>query len=214
MSKNKLIDYSILKPNTTSKELDEMCKEAIEYNVAAICCRPTDIVEVKRKLKKTDIKTIAVVGFPFGYETINTKFDEAEVCIGLGAEEIDAVINIGKLLSGDYDYAEREIYSLGSLKGKYKVKIKIIFETCYLNDEQIVFLCNMCKKYKIDYAKTSTGFGPNGATEQAVKLMIDNSEGKYKVKASGGIKTKEAFDMYAELGCDRIGTSALKEVLG
>lgn len=204
---NKHIDHTNLKAYASKNDIEKLCEEAKKYNFASVCVNPCWITLAKKLLRETDVHVCTVIGFPLGASTEDVKIYEAEDAIEKGAEEIDVVINIGALKSGDYDYVEREITNIANLGVAEGVITKVIVETCYLTNEEIIKLTKICSKAGVNYIKTSTGFGTGGATLEAVKLMNDNRTGDLKIKASGGIKTYEDAKAFVEAGADRIGTS-------
>lgn len=206
MKLNKFIDHTLLKANSTSDQIDNLCKEAIENDFYSVCVNGSYVKRCLENLKNTNIKIAVVVGFPLGSVTTNTKVFEAKEAINLGADEIDMVINVSKLKDKDYGYVENEIREVKEAIGD-KI-LKVIIETCYLSDEEKVIACKLSIKANADFVKTSTGFGTNGATYDDVKLIKNTVMNKIKIKASGGIKDKATAKKYIELGVERLGTSS------
>jgi deoxyribose-phosphate aldolase len=204
------VDHTLLKPFATWEEIQNICDEAIELHTASVCIPPCYVAPVKGKYGDA-LKICTVIGFPLGYNTTVTKIFETENAILNGADEIDMVINIGFMKAGNYDAVLEEIRALRkSCHGRI---LKVIIETCYLTEEEIKKAAEMVTAAGADYIKTSTGFGTAGATVENVKLMKENIGPEVKIKAAGGIRTKEALQEFMELGCDRVGASATKQFL-
>ena len=202
----KYIDHTILKATTTSKEVEKLCLEAKEYGFYSVCVNGCFVKECKELLKDSDVKIAAVVGFPLGAMTKTAKVFEAREAIANGANEIDMVINVGKLIEGDSKYVEDEIREIKEAIGKNV--LKVIIETCYLNEEQKMLACELSLNANADFVKTSTGFGTAGATFEDVILMKKMVGDNAEVKASGGVKSYETAEKYIELGATRLGTSS------
>ena len=202
----KYIDHTILKATTTSKEVEKLCLEAKEYGFYSVCVNGCFVKECKELLKDSDVKIAAVVGFPLGAMTKTAKVFEAREAIANGANEIDMVINIGKLVEGDSKYVEDEIREIKEAIGENV--LKVIIETCYLNQEQKMLACELALNANADFVKTSTGFGTAGATFEDVILMKKMVGDNAEVKASGGVKSYETAEKYIELGATRLGTSS------
>lgn len=207
----KYIDHTILKATTTSKEVEKLCLEAKEYGFYSVCVNGCFVKECKELLKNSDVKIAAVVGFPLGAMTKTAKVFEAREAIANGANEIDMVINIGKLVEGDSKYVEDEIREIKEAIGENV--LKVIIETCYLNEEQKMLACELSLKANADFVKTSTGFGTAGATFEDVILMKKMVGDNAEVKASGGVKSYETAEKYIELGATRLGTSSGIEII-
>jgi deoxyribose-phosphate aldolase len=209
----KMIDNSLLKPFLTDNEIIEGCKIANQYNVATVCVRPCDVKLASKVLNKSEVLVTTIIGFPHGTTTTLTKLEESKEAIGNGAVELDIVLNIGKMKSGDYNFIENELKIITDYAHSKNVKIKIIFENCYLTEDEIKIACEICNRIKADWVKTSTGFGRFGATEKDVQIMIDNVRNGVEVKASGGINNRTQALKMVELGCTRFGASILKDIL-
>ena len=207
----KYIDHTILKATTTSKEVEKLCLEAKEYGFYSVCVNGCFVKECKELLKNSDVKIAAVVGFPLGAMTKTAKVFEAREAIANGANEIDMVINIGKLVEGDSKYVEDEIREIKEAIGENV--LKVIIETCYLNEEQKMLACELSLNANADFVKTSTGFGTAGATFEDVILMKKMVGDNAEVKASGGVKSYETAEKYIELGATRLGTSSGIEII-
>lgn len=199
------IDYTLLKATATIDDIDALCKEAIEKGCASVCI-PSCYVEYVSN-EYPELRVCTVVGFPLGNSSTETKIEETRQAIIAGAHEIDAVINIGALKAGLYGYVKDELQRLKRICGKHTV-LKIIIETCYLTREEKIIMCRMIQNLRIDFVKTSTGFGTGGATIEDVKLMRAVCGDDVKIKASGGIRTREEAEEYLKY-CDRLGMSKL-----
>lgn len=201
-----LIDHSLLKPNTTEKDIKKLCKEAKRFEFAAVCVNPGYVSLAKQLLKNSKVKVCATVGFPFGANTSIIKAVECRDAISNGASEIDFVVNVGAVKSGNYRLVKEEI-NLLRLVAHGKI-LKLILETAYLTRDEKIKICKIAKEAEIDFVKTSTGFAGTGATVEDIRLMCKAAGNKMGVKAAGGIRTrKDALKMIAA-GASRIGTSA------
>ena len=204
----KMLDHSTLQPFLTEKDIRHGCEVAIKYGTATVCARPQDMEIVVPMLNGTGVLPCTVIGFPHGAHTMEIKAMEAARALEDGCRELDMVINIGRMLGGDYDYVEREIKALAELCHDQEAILKVIIETCYLSDEQKVKACQLSESAGADFVKTSTGFSTHGATEADVKLMRDTVGADMGVKAAGGIRTyTDAMKMIAA-GANRLGASA------
>lgn len=205
-----LIDHTVLKPNTTVKDIHVLCGEATTHGFAAVCVPPYFVALAKELLggDNAHVKTATVIGFPFGYSSIAAKKVEIKKAIREGCDEVDVVANIAAIENGDWDYLIDEIYALLPLVRKNGRKIKVIIESGILSDEQILKCCEIHGKAGVDYLKTSTGYAAKGASGHAVKLFRDNLPATVHIKASGGIRTYEQAKEMVEAGADRLGCSA------
>lgn len=206
MQINKYIDHTLLKAIATKQEIIKLCNEAKEHNFCAVCVNGSYVQIAKQELENSTIKIAAVVGFPLGAMSTETKVFEAKNAITNGASEIDMVINIGKLIDGEYEYVENEISQIKQIIGKHT--LKVIFENCYLTTEQIKTVTQLAINAKADFIKTSTGFGTGGANFEDVSLMKDVAKGEVEIKAAGGIRNIEIAKKYINLGVTRLGTSS------
>lgn len=205
----KMIDHTLLKPDATDSEIKKLADEAKEYGFASVCVNPCHVKLVADALKDTDVKVCTVIGFPLGANTTETKVFEAKEAILNGANEIDMVLNIGKLKSGDYDYVKKDIEAVtNTAKFFGEVIVKVILETCYLTDDEKVRACKITVDAGADFVKTSTGFGSGGATVHDVELMRKTVGENFGVKASGGIRTADFAKEIVKAGANRIGTSS------
>ena len=208
MELNKYIDHTLLKPNAIETEIVTLCKEAKEYHFASVCVNPCNVALVKKELAGSDVMTCSVIGFPFGTQTTEVKCAETEQALKDGANEIDMVINVGKLLEGNLGYVEKEIASLASICHTHKAHLKVIVETCYLSEKDIANVCAAVEQAGADFIKTSTGYGSRGASLEDIALFKKYLKKDTKIKASGGIRSREDALKYIEAGCLRIGTSS------
>ncbi|MBF0710267.1 MULTISPECIES: deoxyribose-phosphate aldolase [unclassified Gemella] len=206
MKLNKYIDHTLLKATARKEEIETLCKEAKEFDFFSVCVNSSYIEFCKEQLRGTDVKIAAVVGFPLGSMSTEAKVFEAKDAIEKGANEIDMVLNISRLLDGDYSYVEDEIRAIKEVIGSNT--LKVILENCYLDKKDIVKACQLAVEAGADYVKTSTGFGSGGATFEDVELMKSVVKQDAKVKASGGVRDKESALKYIELGAERLGTSS------
>lgn len=208
MNYAKLIDHTYLKPEGTSKEIDKLIKEAIEFSFGSICINSSWIKYAKEKLKNNkDIKIVSVVGFPLGACISQIKVQEAKLSIDHGADEIDMVINIGRFKDGQYDYVLNEIKKVKEACGN-KI-LKVIIETALLKDWEIEKATNIVLASGADFIKTSTGFSYRGADKKDIEIFNKViGSNKLKIKAAGGIKTMDDIKMYVEMGVERFGTSS------
>lgn len=202
---NEFFDSTLLKSISTKEDIKKLCMDAKKYNFATVCINPCYVSYASELLKDSYVKVCTVIGFPLGANTTKIKVEEAIDAVKNGACEIDMVINVGYLKDKDYDYIKNEILEIKkAIDGKV---LKVIIETCYLDEEEIKIMTEICNETEADYIKTSTGFGSRGASYEDVEIINKYKNDKLKVKASGGIRTKEDAEKYIELGVSRIGTS-------
>jgi len=206
MHLEKYIDHTLLKATASLSEIDELCQQALEYNFYAVCVNGCHIKRCKKILNNSEVKIAAVIGFPLGAMSTKVKVYEAKEYSKQGADEIDMVINIGWLKSGKIDKITSEIKKIKKAIGN-KI-LKVIIETCYLTEEEKKIACQAAVAANADFVKTSTGFGPEGASIADVVLMKLAVDGKAQIKASGGIRDAIAAKEYINLGVSRIGTSS------
>ena len=204
------VDHTQLKAFATWDDIKKLCDEAVEYKTASVCVPPCYIKRIADTYGDK-IKICTVVGFPLGYSTTEAKVQEVKTAIEDGVSEIDMVVNVSDVKNGDYDKVEAEIKALREACGE-KI-LKVIIETCYLTDEEKIAMCKAVTNAKADYIKTSTGFGTGGATLEDVILMKNNIGPDVKIKAAGGIRTKEDMVAFVEAGCSRLGTSSAVDIL-
>lgn len=206
----KTVDHTILKATTTWEDIKVLCDEAINMNVASVCIPPS---YVKRAVEYLNgkIKVCTVIGFPLGYQTTATKVFEAEDAIKNGADEVDMVVNISDIKNGDYDKVESEIKEIKTTVGE-KI-LKVIIETCYLDECEKVKMCDIVTISGADFIKTSTGMGTGGATLEDIKLMKEHIGQRVKIKAAGGVKSISDAERFIEAGAERLGTSSICKIL-
>lgn len=204
------IDHTLLKAFSKWEDIQSLCEEAIEYKTASICIPQTYIKRVNEKYGNK-INICTVVGFPLGYNSTESKITEVKTAIENGANEIDMVVNIPEVKNRNYQMVEDEIRALKEACGD-KI-LKVIIETCYLTEEEKIAMCKAVTNAGANYIKTSTGFGTDGARIEDVRLFKEHIGENVKIKAAGGVRTKEDLVMFIEEGCDRIGTSSAIKLL-
>lgn len=207
MNYAKLIDHTLLKPDTKKEAIVTLCEEAKKHDFASVCVNPTWVETATELLKGTDVKVCTVIGFPLGANTPETKAFETQDAIAKGATEVDMVINIGALKDKNDELVERDVRAVVEA-AKGKALVKIIIETCLLTEEEKIRACELSVKAGVDFVKTSTGFSTGGATVEDVALMRKTVGPKIGVKASGGVRNGQDMDAMVEAGATRIGTSA------
>lgn len=204
------VDHTQLKAFATWKDIETLCDEAVEFGTASVCIPPCYIKRVHDKYgDKLTICT--VIGFPLGYSVTEAKIAETKQAVADGAKEIDMVINISDVKNGDYAKVEDEIKQIKEACGGNL--LKVIIETCYLTEEEKIAMCKAVTNANAEYIKTSTGFGTAGAQLEDIRLFKENIGADVKIKAAGGIRTKEAMEAFLEAGCDRIGASAAGDIM-
>jgi deoxyribose-phosphate aldolase len=201
------IEHTNLKPDCTKEEIIQLCNEAITHGFYGVCVSPYFVQLAKKTTGKKTIKIITVVGFPLGYATVGAKVEEAKKAIIGGADEIDMVMNIAAFKSNDMQTVQNDIQSVVTVCHLQNKKVKVIIETAYLTDEEIIRACKVCEDCEVDFVKTSTGYASLGAEPRTVKLMRANLPAKIKIKAAGGINTnKQALELLLA-GADVLGCS-------
>lgn len=205
MNLNDYIDHTVLKATATAADIVQLCAEAKEFKFFSVCVNSCWVPLAKKETFGSTVKVCSVIGFPLGAMSTDAKVFEAKHAVSQGADEIDMVINVGWLKSGDVDAVREEIRSIK--KGIGSKTLKVIVETCYLDDAEKRLACKLAVEAGADFVKTSTGFGTGGATYEDAKLMLDTVAGKARVKASGGVKDAETAKKYVEMGVMRLGTS-------
>ena len=206
------IDHTLLKPEATKEQIVKLCEEAAEYKFASVCVNPAWVSVSAKELSDSPVKVCTVIGFPLGASTSETKAFETADAIAKGAEEIDMVINIGALKSGDEELVKNDIKSVvESAKGK--AIVKVIIETCLLTDEEKAVASRLSKEAGADFVKTSTGFSTGGATVADVKLMRETVGPDLGVKASGGVRSLEDLQAMIDAGATRIGASSGVQIM-
>tara|TARA_R110002072_G_scaffold31140_2_gene96389 strand:+ start:4041 stop:4766 length:726 start_codon:yes stop_codon:yes gene_type:complete len=211
---SKMVDHSLLPPTLTEADLDSGIDLAIAYEVASVCILPYYLKRCAAKLAGTGAKASTTIGFPHGGHTTAIKKAEAEQAIEDGCEELDFVVNISQVLSGGWDYVQNEIGVVTELTHAAGQKIKVIFENCYLQDEHKIRLCEICTELKVDWVKTSTGYGTGGATMDDLRLMRQHSGENVQVKAAGGVRDLATLLEVRAIGATRCGASRTAEMLG
>ena len=210
---NKYFDQTLLKAFATQKDIEELCEEALELNTASVCVNPKWIAYCKDKLKASDVKVCTVIGFPLGADGLDKKSSACRQALENGADEIDYVIDIGAALMHDWKHIRKEMLIMTEICHNEHKCVKVIFENCYLNKNEIKELSLIARDIQPDYIKTSTGFGTNGAKLDDVLLMKKSAGDKVKIKAAGGIHTWKECKEFIEAGASRIGASATINIL-
>jgi deoxyribose-phosphate aldolase len=208
-----MIDHSLLNPTLTVADLEAGCRLAVEYRVASVCILPYAQRRCAELLRGSSVRPSTTIGFPHGGHTTAVKIREAEQAVADGCEELDMVINISQTLSGNWDYVMRETAAVINIAHQAQRKVKVIFENCYLNNDQKVRLCRICSDLKADWVKTSTGYGSGGATMDDLKLMVANVSPSVQVKAAGGVRDLDTLLQVRALGVTRCGASRTKDML-
>jgi deoxyribose-phosphate aldolase len=203
------VDHTLLAASATWKEIEELCREAVRYKTASVCVPPSYIKRIAAAF--ADLNICTVIGFPLGYGVTKVKRAEVKAAIADGAREVDMVVNLGDVKNGAFDLVTAEIRMLKNTVG-HNI-LKVIVETCYLTKEEKIALCKCVTNAGADYIKTSTGFGPAGATLDDVLLFKEFVGKGVKIKAAGGIRSREDMVGYLEAGCDRLGTSSAVKLL-
>jgi len=209
----KMIDHSLLNPVLTDRELEDGCRLAAEYDVASACVKPYYLKRCAELLAGTGVAASTVIGFPHGGHTTSIKIAEAERALRDGGTELDMVVNIGKVLSADWDYVRQDIRGVVDLTHQGGAIVKAIFENCYLQDEHKIMLCRICAEVGADFVKTSTGYGSGGATIPDLKLMRKHSPPHIRVKSAGGVRTLDSLLEVRSLGVSRSGATRTREML-
>jgi deoxyribose-phosphate aldolase len=205
----KHVDHTLLTATSPWIEIEQLCNETLMYNTASVCVPPCYVAPIKKTFPRVNICT--VVGFPLGYDVITAKAASAQAAIDNGASEIDMVINLTDVKNGKFGMVGDEIAALKAVAGS--LILKVIVETCYLTETEKITLCGIVTDAGADYIKTSTGFGTAGATIEDVKLFKAHIGAGVKIKAAGGIRTREDMVAYLEAGCSRLGTSSAVKIL-
>ncbi|MFA4136867.1 MULTISPECIES: deoxyribose-phosphate aldolase [unclassified Brevibacillus] len=206
MNMNKYIDHTLLKPDATQEMIDKLCQEAREHDFMSVCVNPYWVKRSAELLAGSDVKVCTVIGFPLGVSTIESKAAETRDAIANGATEVDMVLNVGALKSGDLETVKKDIAAVKQAAGD--ILLKVILETCLLTEEEKVVACKLSVEAGADYVKTSTGFSTGGATVEDIALMRKTVGPNVGVKASGGVRDGETAVAMIEAGASRIGTSS------
>lgn len=208
-----MIDHSLLNPALTDAELEAGIVLARRHGVASVCIKPYYVARAVDLLDGTEVEAGTVVGFPHGGHATAVKVFEAEKAIREGAGELDIVVNIGKVLTGDWEYVENDLNEVLKICRRGRALSKVIFENSYLNDDQKIRLCQLCEKLGAGFVKTSTGYSSSGATDADLKLMRENVTKAVQVKAAGGIRTFQRMVQVMALGVSRVGATATESIL-
>jgi len=208
-----MIDHSLLHPTLTDDQMEEGCLLARRLNVASVCVKPCFVRRAKELLEGSDVRVGTTIGFPHGGHTTEVKRQEAVDACKNGAVELDMVVNIGKVLSEDWDYVMADIKAVREVASEYSAILKVIFENCYLVDHHKIELCRICSELGVDFVKTSTGFGTSGATDEDLELMRMHCSPSVQIKAAGGVRSLDRAIRVRELGCTRIGATATEKIL-
>lgn len=209
----KTIDHSLLRPELTEQDVIEGCQLAARYDTATVCVKPCHVRLAAQVLQGTDVKVSTVIGFPHGSNLTAIKVAEAQAAMDEGALELDMVLNIGQLRSGKVDEVRQDIQAVCQAAHARGVKVKVIFENAYLDDEQKILACQLSEAAGADWVKTSTGFAPGGATLEDLRLMRANVGRSVQVKAAGGVRTLDAILEVLEVGVTRVGATATAAIL-
>jgi deoxyribose-phosphate aldolase len=219
----KMIDHSLLHPTLTDEDVVQGCKLSIKHDVATACVKPYCIPMVREWLSGSTVGVCAVIAFPHGNSTTAIKVKEAQAAVLAGATEIDMVVNIGKVLGGDWDYVSQEIKAINDAVLGRQAILKVIFENDYLQDSHIIRLCEICSAHQVAFAKTSSGYGfvkqkdggysYKGAIDRHLKLMREHAAESVQIKAAGGVRTLDDLLRVRALGVTRIGATATETIL-
>jgi deoxyribose-phosphate aldolase len=219
----KMIDHSLLHPTLSDEDVLNGCELAKTYDVATVCIKPYHIQMVSELLKGSNVEVCAVIAFPHGNSTTKMKIKEAEEAVLLGGKEIDMVVNVGKVLSEDWDYVSEEIKKINEVVTKEGSTLKVIFENDFLQDKHIIQLCEICSEHQVAFVKTSSGYGfvkqvngmysYEGATDHHLRLMRKHSSPGVQIKAAGGVRTLDDLLRVRKIGVTRIGATATEAIL-
>lgn len=209
----KMIDHSLLNPTLTVSDLEAGCRLAVAYNVASVCIMPYQLSRCVDLLHGSTVKPSTTIGFPHGANTTAVKLAEAKQALADGCQELDMVVCISQVLSGNWDYVREDIRSVVDVAHASGQKVKVIFENCYLKDEHKIRMCEICGELKADWVKTSTGYGSGGATHDDLRLMRKHSPEYVQVKAAGGVRDLDGLLAVRDLGVTRCGASRTADML-
>lgn len=209
----KMIDHSLLNPTLTAADLEKGVALALAYDVASVCIMPYALKWCAERLAGSDVKASTTIGFPHGGHTTRIKVAEAAQALDDGGQELDMVVNISRVLSGDWDSVREDIRAVIAVTHERGQKVKVIFENAYLNDEQKIRLCEICGELNADWVKTSTGYAPGGATNEDLILMRKHTPAQVQVKAAGGVRTLDRLLEVRALGVTRSGATATATML-
>ena len=209
----KMIDHSLLNPTLTANDLDQGIQLALSYDVASVCILPYYLKRCAERLRGSTVKASTTIGFPHGGHATLTKLAETRLALDDGGEELDMVVNISKVLSGDWGYVRDDIRAVADTTHQAGKKVKVIFENCYLNDEQKIRLCEISGELGADWVKTSTGYGTGGATLEDLQLMRKHAPPRVQVKAAGGVRDLDMLLRVRAIGVTRVGASRTAAML-
>ncbi|HBI44000.1 MAG TPA: deoxyribose-phosphate aldolase [Planctomycetales bacterium] len=209
----KMIDHSLLQPTMTDDDLERGCRLAREYDVASVCIKPYAVRRAVELLAGSTVVVGTTIGFPHGGHVSEIKTAESRRAMADGAKELDMVVNIGKVLTGDWKYVADDVRAVVEAAHRDGAIVKVIFENCFLNDAQKEHLCKICGEVGADFVKTSTGYGDSGATDDDLRLMRRCSPPRVQVKAAGGVRTFDRLVAVRALGVTRVGATATKAIL-
>ncbi|MDO4838159.1 MAG: deoxyribose-phosphate aldolase [Clostridia bacterium] len=209
----KMLDHSTLQPYLTEDDIRHGCEVALKYDCASVCARPCDVPILAEMLKGSDVKVCTVIGFPHGSHETAIKVAESKLALDEGCQELDMVLNIGKLKHGDDAYVQDEIHQLAEVAHNRGAILKVILETCYLTDEEKVRACKLSEAAGADFVKTSTGYGSKGCTIEDLKLMRASVSPHVRVKGSGGIRDLDTVLSARAVGASRCGVSATEKIM-
>jgi deoxyribose-phosphate aldolase len=209
----KMFDHSLLQPQLTDADLEKGILLAREYNVGSVCIKPYAVRLAAKLLAGSTVQASTTIGFPHGGHTTKIKVAESEIALADGATELDMVVNIGKVLSGEWNYVAHDIAAVVELAHAANAKVKVIFENALLKDEHKIELCKICNETRADWSKTSTGYAESGATIADLTLMRKHCAPWVQVKAAGGVRTYETLIQVREVGVTRVGATATKAIL-
>jgi deoxyribose-phosphate aldolase len=209
----KMIDHSLLMPTMTMADLEAGCTLALRYDVASVCILPYYLRRCAERLAGSTVRASTTIGFPHGGHTTGGKVAEARQALADGGEELDMVVNISQVLSGEWGYVRADIAAVVEVTHNAGQKLKVIFENCYLQDEHKIRLCEICGELNVDWVKTSTGYGSGGATLEDLALMRKAAPPHVQVKAAGGVRDLDTLLKVRSLGVSRCGASRTKEML-
>ncbi len=209
----RMFDHSLLQPVLTDTEMEAGVLLAREYGVASVCIKPYAVKHAAKLLAGSSVQASTTIGFPHGGHTTGVKVYESERAMDDGATELDMVVNIGKVLSGEWNYVAHDIAAVVEVAHRRGAKVKVIFENAFLKDEHKKELCKICGEVRADWVKTSTGYAETGATIEDLKLMRQFSPAHVQVKAAGGVRTYEKLLEVRAIGVSRVGATATKAIL-
>ena len=210
---SRMIDHSLLNPTITREELEAGCQLAVDYQCGSVCIMPYYLQRCAEVLKGSGVAASTTIGFPHGGHTTAIKVAEAKQALADGGQELDMVVNISQVLSGNWQYIRDDIEAVIDVTHAAGQKVKVIFENCYLNDEQKIKLCEICCELEADWVKTSTGYGSGGATDEDLALMRKHSAEGVQVKAAGGVRTFDRLLEVRAIGVTRVGASRTTDIL-